>query len=422
MHLGWHELVEQSNKKSEPLTSNLNKAREAKAAGTFLENEGKSVKQNTTYALDIERTLTIISEKEMRRLSGQARIKRGLLKPLNTLEVPSEDASGQMETVYCFADKQNPFRRATLRITSESTLCRSILAPGKALYCGQGEAWHRMASNEQGSAMGTTQLVEKECQGHLNLLDWEDFLEEKLKGGKDDVDEEQEADDALHQDTDLKLVGKAASSVVVAPTGSDFQSPPLMANVDDENLHKTLAQLEKEEIPFTRGLKERILLRQTSRLVAEHRFAEVITCLNPWAAQEFNWQHPTLAGIPDEPGSSKLSTFKSVLFDKVFCKLILEGESKGDTIKALSQQCLSMVESVDLVALDAGAARTLSECETVWKALWALLTPTLDISLQDLELHEGVFSNGDKHLGFRVCSSVFLCCGLHILICCKCKA
>eukprot|EP00971_Amphidinium_carterae_P352134 6492445-Amphidinium_carterae.5 len=173
--------------------------------------------------------------------------------------------------------------------------------------------------------------------------------------------------------------------------------PNLLATVCDAELFKTIEQLEQEDIALTRGFQERLLLRRVAQLVAEHKFAEVIDCLNPWARLAFDWKRPTLAGIHDEQGSSKLNTFKSVLFNEVFCKLILEGQPKGDTVKALSQQCLSIVDSVDLVAMDSAAAKTLSECETVWKALWALLTPTLDIALQHLHLHEGVFSNTSKH-------------------------
>eukprot|EP00971_Amphidinium_carterae_P352133 6492445-Amphidinium_carterae.4 len=225
----WHELVEQSKSQSEPFASTLKQAREANDKGASVDDQHKCVDKDTTHALDIERSYIIVSEKEMRRISGQARIKRGLLKSLNSLEVPAEDASGKLETVYCFADKQNPFRRATLRITSSSTLSSTVLGHGKALWAGQGEAWHHMSAKQQGSAIGTSQLVEKELQGHLNLIDWEDFLEEKLKAGKDDGDEEQDVDDAQPQDHDMKLVGKAASGIVVAPSGHDFLSPPVKA-------------------------------------------------------------------------------------------------------------------------------------------------------------------------------------------------
>ena len=50
----------------------------------------------------------------------------------------------------------------------------------------------------------------------------------------------------------------------------------------------------------------------------------------------------------------------------------------------LSKQALSTLDKVDLVTIDVAASVAVDECNCIFKSLLALLTPTLDIGLEEM--------------------------------------
>eukprot|EP00971_Amphidinium_carterae_P350793 6491742-Amphidinium_carterae.1 len=133
---------------------------------------------NVTYELEIEQRLQVLSEKDMRRLSGLARMPKLALKGVPTLELPAMDGSGDKETVWCFAHPDaEEGRTANLKMKLSTGHSVDKMPPSRCRLQTQGREFLKMTVGEEQQQIGFAELL-----GETHKLQfWQSFEDEKLK-------------------------------------------------------------------------------------------------------------------------------------------------------------------------------------------------------------------------------------------------
>ena len=110
------------------------------------------------------------------------------MKGIPVLQVPADDASAGLESVYVFEDGERPYRTATVRISYGSRLGVQELQAKDLLYAGQGSNMLNHVSGKQFKAAGLAELLQKEASGHLRLREFQSWLE-YARSSYQDVDD-----------------------------------------------------------------------------------------------------------------------------------------------------------------------------------------------------------------------------------------
>eukprot|EP00971_Amphidinium_carterae_P291985 5796253-Amphidinium_carterae.5 len=209
-------------KTDKKLMALVSKARSVRNGSCSSDAGNQEVKTSVVCALEVERAVKIMSEKDMRKVAKVNRIPRGMLKALPAFEVPTE--TGGTEVVYAFKDEDAQERKAKIKVISSTSLSHWDMTKQNALYSSQGQETYAHAATENGKKLGYWGFLEKESAGHISLQSWNDFLEQKLMSkhvGDDQFDGD--ADDGADLDEeDLLLVGPAAELQLEKP----FITPP----------------------------------------------------------------------------------------------------------------------------------------------------------------------------------------------------
>ena len=159
-------------------------------------------------------------------------------------------------------------------------------------------------------------------------------------------------------------------------------APKAIKSTPDEEVDKILEMLRIEGYPLPERLKQDILMRKVGRVMRDKRYAEVLGLLAPWEQSVWDYKQPTLAGLTADP-SKRVSLFRKHLLVDVMLKLLLQGKEGSEAMIGLTQQALVNIDAVDMVSLDASCAVAVDESTCIFKSMLALLTPTLDTSLED---------------------------------------
>ena len=129
---------------SEPLFASL--VKEARAAQNQTKPapiEPEHVYKDVSIHLDMERSFTIVSEKEMRKLVWTGQSAKMALKSVPSLRFPTEDRKSE-EEVFAFKDGEQPLRQAVIRVHLGNTWQRVLMPLKDHLFQGQGEEAVRM--------------------------------------------------------------------------------------------------------------------------------------------------------------------------------------------------------------------------------------------------------------------------------------
>jgi hypothetical protein len=235
-HMDWEELCTKNSK--DKLTTSLVKGiREVKTGIVAKNFPGAEVLTSDSMEIEVSRSFTCMSEKEMRSASNSKRISKLALKNLPTLRTQAEDGSGE-EVLYCFKDESKPFRTAKVKVTIGNSLQKYKMQQDTQYWSGQGAETLTMANNSLCVASGLGGLLDKDTGNHL--YSWEEFVEKKLvvekKGGSSGgdglgvpagcIDLEVPGDDdggGSENDEDEELVGAAASVAGGAASNSGMR-------------------------------------------------------------------------------------------------------------------------------------------------------------------------------------------------------
>eukprot|EP00971_Amphidinium_carterae_P136955 2714015-Amphidinium_carterae.2 len=140
---------------------------------------------------------------------------------------------------------------------------------------------------------------------------------------------------------------------------------------------------EKGEKRLPAGLQYRLVMRRAHVLLSERRIEELVHVLNPFIQVEFDPSNPCIAGMSEESSEKKVSTFRRIVFSDLLGKYILEGEKEASKVCHLCSLGLNMFGDIDELYLDNFAASTLSSTRSIWRAVRALLVPSVDIDVLD---------------------------------------
>lgn len=114
--------------------------------GTAKDFSDETIHNDTEYLTRLERSWIVLNEKELR-----LKAKFGtqpLTKPFEAIPqmlVPKEDEPGMFETVFCFRDPEQPYRRAFTEVVVKDTKRRKSLEANQTLWSGQANAYQREA-------------------------------------------------------------------------------------------------------------------------------------------------------------------------------------------------------------------------------------------------------------------------------------
>eukprot|EP00971_Amphidinium_carterae_P322032 6401313-Amphidinium_carterae.1 len=206
----WEELV--GGKTDPKIKKKLDRAFQ-----TYQDSERKwpceDIIQNTFIGLEVNRSVVLMNERELRRECGTKKLSQKDLKALPAFVVPKEDGTGT-EQIFAFHDASKPFRTGSLKILQGTTLQQWMLESTKALYPTQGQSQFPYFAAKCGATTGYQDMVEKEMRGNLHLQSLESFLASQQ--GKEDKDDELGAAEsdiaaASYLESDVKLVGAAAA-------------------------------------------------------------------------------------------------------------------------------------------------------------------------------------------------------------------
>eukprot|EP00971_Amphidinium_carterae_P094936 1878449-Amphidinium_carterae.1 len=227
-HLKWEDLIKQS-KDDQHLSTLLNKARSVKAGHATKEGPPQQVLETKAVYLEVERSVVIMSEREIRKQAKVSRIPRASLKCLPSVNILADDGKTS-ECVYLFHDEAAPYRKAKLKTVCGTVLQNFAMETKDGLYSGQGENIHGHVAGKLGEETGHLRFMDREAQGHVSLTSWEDWLQKKLvRGdGADDTRDGEEEEEDEKPEQHLVLVGPAAAaaSSAAAATASDKPSRP----------------------------------------------------------------------------------------------------------------------------------------------------------------------------------------------------
>eukprot|EP00971_Amphidinium_carterae_P350967 6491831-Amphidinium_carterae.3 len=176
------------------------------------------VTKQTWLGLEVHREVVLLTERDMKRLSGERDLSRVTLKQVPSFTIPKEDGDGT-EQVWCFKDPAADIRKGTLKISVGSLQREWVLQQNRCLHADQADDMFVSSQKELGQSIGTHDLIEKEQRGNLKLVSWETFMpklqKERDEDSRDDIDAQVHA----MQETEVTLIGPSALK-------SQFLTPP----------------------------------------------------------------------------------------------------------------------------------------------------------------------------------------------------
>ena len=195
------------------------KARAVKHGQAKLESKPQEVHSAKKVMLQVERSMVVVSEKELRRMTKLPRIGKTMLKGVPSLMMGAEDG-GEPERLFAFTDEAAPVRRAKLVVQMETGLTSMLMPQQSVISADQGPPWFKHIAEEQNTESGVKELLDREVTGHGYLQSLDEFLL-KLTGKEN----EQEAEPASKvenpvAEAGLTLVGVAAAAAKDSPRGS----------------------------------------------------------------------------------------------------------------------------------------------------------------------------------------------------------
>eukprot|EP00971_Amphidinium_carterae_P085901 1699397-Amphidinium_carterae.2 len=232
-HMSWGEMIEKADRDKDFKTQvNTAKAiKQGKQNKTFQESE---VKGNIMMGVEIETPFLVASERDMRRMTGMARIPRMALKGIPSVTVlahlPGGEEKGE-EVLYCFKSEESVLRRATVKIFMGQNMISTRLSTQDCLTPESGTNMHTHALTSLSTESGFLDVVKS--QG--SLLDFQGFLDNRLfkkKDGDDDDDDDNDKGNEGEGDHEEQttLVGAAAASMqpvkATPPSNKKLGKPP----------------------------------------------------------------------------------------------------------------------------------------------------------------------------------------------------
>eukprot|EP00971_Amphidinium_carterae_P327285 6458552-Amphidinium_carterae.1 len=173
----------------------------------------------------------------------------------------------------------------------------------------------------------------------------------------------------LKEKDDKRMLQTALEGVyTLADTANTFAKLNILTAPDVE-LQKTLSIFKANSVKLPFKMAQQVLQRRVNDLSSKGEYAAILQILNIFHAKEpFDLLEPKLCGL-DTDFQTQVKTMTAIIFEKVLVDWLRAGASSSQHVQDFSRQALALYSEVDLVDLDAVAAKELSEQQTLFKAL-----------------------------------------------------
>eukprot|EP00971_Amphidinium_carterae_P320143 6363831-Amphidinium_carterae.1 len=146
--------------------------------------DGREVVRSTASSqLEMQRSVILMTERDLRRLTGLTRIPKSMLKGVPQLQLPTEKpgatAEQSTEVNYVFADPDQPWKKGIIKVSLGSSLDKEELQPAEIFRAGQAKDTQNHLLRDQQRQSGLDELLNKEVTGHLQLQSLDDFMENR---------------------------------------------------------------------------------------------------------------------------------------------------------------------------------------------------------------------------------------------------
>eukprot|EP00971_Amphidinium_carterae_P349599 6491100-Amphidinium_carterae.3 len=183
----------------------------------------------SSWSFEVEKPVILMTERDLRRKLNLTRLPRALTKSLPHLELPSE-ASGEIEVNFVFRPPDDGLKVGKLKYCLSSSHSKQQLSDTEIYWPGQAPAFMRLATEEQQSCTGITDLLQKDVSGHLHLQSVDEFLTESGANGLDEglgaLGEGEEKNECEVGEGGYQLIGAAAAaSTAAASSDGQFRTP-----------------------------------------------------------------------------------------------------------------------------------------------------------------------------------------------------
>eukprot|EP00971_Amphidinium_carterae_P351130 6491928-Amphidinium_carterae.1 len=166
---------------------------------------------------------------------------------------------------------------------------------------------------------------------------------------------------------------------------AESMTPTNMKSLSLTEFNGAIETLIAEGVEFPIKVRTALLDKRVKDLMQTHSHADIASILNPFVTEPFNAWEPKLAGIGSD-SSTQCTTFVDTVFKDILYKLVMGAQDNEQKIVNFVQCCLHLHEPrvKDMLDMDETCSVTLDESLSAWRALLALLTPTLDTTYMEL--------------------------------------
>ena len=151
-YLDWATLCK-THEQSLEFATVVAKARAVKHGQAKVEGHPQEVHSGRKVMLQVERSMVVASEKELRRMTKLPRIGKTMLKNIPSLVVGGEDG-GEVEKVYAFQDESAPLRKAKLIVQCETGMTSLVMPQQAVIFEDQAPPWFKHITEGQASDTG----------------------------------------------------------------------------------------------------------------------------------------------------------------------------------------------------------------------------------------------------------------------------
>eukprot|EP00971_Amphidinium_carterae_P173929 3447646-Amphidinium_carterae.2 len=183
----------------------------------------EQVSSTFSHSVLVERSFTLLTDKDLRRSCGLTRVPKSMMKQTPTLMLPSEGPDKELETNYVFVDPSEPFKKARLRYIASAEQKTIDVKEEEEEVCwpGQTAEFLKMSAKEQAMETGVHDLIQKDMTGHLHLQTVDEFLGKQVECVGDDEEEDEDGTPCM-SNSEVVLSGVAA---LASERTSIFKTP-----------------------------------------------------------------------------------------------------------------------------------------------------------------------------------------------------
>ena len=156
--------------------------------------------------------------------------------------------------------------------------------------------------------------------------------------------------------------------------------PSNVPSLTTGKLHELIEIMLGEGLEIPDSVKLALTQRYVSEMMGEKQWSKLLASVSPFSEGVFSYKAPTVSGLAESP-ENKAKLFQKVVFNDLLAPKVLEGELCSEDVFRCCSCGLELFKGIDVVMLDQFTAVIYDEAQAVFRALAAILKPTLQTHL-----------------------------------------